>query len=232
MKKKSFYSVINATILIIVAFIAGAAAAIKHAAEVENRELLLTPQPVIHTEETADRVTAEAFSKPTSTAGAHQTEPTLTTSEAIVAINAGYEQIAAESENEPPKAATPQGNCGYYYELTDAERQAIENIVASEGGYCDYEFQALVAECILNGCIAEDMRPLEIFNRGDFWLTNNVAPTETTKKAVSDVFDKGVMPTAEKVRYYYNPNFCESPIHESMCYVLTCCDCRFFKDWE
>lgn len=150
--------------------------------------------------------------------------PKFTVEKQSAAINTGYEQI---NKAETPKTAAP-----VRYLITDEERTAIENIVASEGGYCGYEFQALVAECILNGCEAKNMRPLEIFGRGDFWLTNDVAPDETTKQAVSDVFDKGVMPTAEKVRYYYNPEFCESPMHEQMCYVLTNCGCRFFKDWD
>lgn len=118
------------------------------------------------------------------------------------------------------------------YAITDDERRAIERIVASEGGYCPYEFQALVATCILNGCEAENMRPTDLFERGDFWLTHDVEPDEITKQAVADVFDRGVLPTAEKIRYYYNPNYCESALHEQMCYVLTSCDCRFFKDWE
>lgn len=140
----------------------------------------------------------------------------------IAAINEGYFQM---EENSVPAADSP-----VFYALSDGERDAIEQMVASEGGYCEYEFQALVAECILNGCIAEDMRPLEIFERGDFWLTHDVEPTETTKQAVSDVFDYGIFPTEEPVRYYYNPNYCSSAAHESKTYVLTCCDCRFFKD--
>lgn len=118
------------------------------------------------------------------------------------------------------------------YPLTSEERTAIERIVASEGLWCGYDFQALVAECILNGCEAENMRPLEIFERGDFWITHDLEPSEETRRAVSDVFDKGIIPTAEKVRYYYNPTYCSSTLHESMCYVLTSCECRFFKDWE
>ncbi len=124
------------------------------------------------------------------------------------------------SEAEPPAR----------YELTSEERAAIEQMVASEGGYCEYRFQALVALCILNGCEADNLRPLELFARGDFWLTHNVEPTDITKQAVSDVFDRGIMPTEEKVRYYYNPSYCESPAHETFPYVLTCCGCRFFKD--
>lgn len=140
----------------------------------------------------------------------------------IAAINAGYFQM---EEDRPPVADSPA-----FYALSDGERDAIERMVASEGGYCEYEFQALVAECILNDCIAENMRPLEIFERGDFWLTHDVEPTETTKQAVSDVFDRGIFPTLEPVRYYYNPNYCKSAVHESKTYVLTCCECRFFKD--
>lgn len=116
------------------------------------------------------------------------------------------------------------------YPLTSEERTAIERIVASEGLWCGYDFQALVAECILNGCEAENMRPLELFARGDFWITHDLDPSEETRRAVSDVFDKGIVPTTEKVRYYYNPNYCSSAAHESKTYVLTCCECRFFKD--
>lgn len=130
-------------------------------------------------------------------------------------------------QEETPKSAAP-----VRYAITDEERYEIERIVASEGGYCPYLFQSLVAECILNGCESDNIRPLELFERGYFWLTNNVEPTETTKRAVSDVFDKGIVPTEEPVRYYYNPSFCESPEHETFCFVLENCGCRFFKDWR
>lgn len=116
------------------------------------------------------------------------------------------------------------------YAISETERREIEEIVASEGGYCDYEFQALVALCILNGAEAENMRPSELFERGDFSITHDVEPTVTTKRAVSDVFDKGIFPTPEPVRYYYNPSYCKSAAHESFCYVFTCAGCRFFKD--
>ena len=146
--------------------------------------------------------------------------PEFTIEQCIVAINAGYEQMWAQESTQPR------------YAITDDERREIELIVASEGGYCSYEFQALVALCILNGSEAENMRPTELFERGDFWITHDVEPTEVTKQAVSDVFDLGVFPTDEPVRYYYDPDYCYSAAHESFCYVLTCEGCRFFKDWS
>lgn len=227
---KRLFCLINGALILLIAFFAGAMLAVKDYTEKENQAF--KPQTVIHTSGTPNGT--EVFSP--SNKQTEYKEPEFTTSEVIFAINAGYEQMSAESkahsESKIGDESIPTSNTPCRYELTDEERTAIENIVASEGGYCSYKFQALVAECILNGCLAENMRPLEIFNRGDFWLTNNVAPTDVTRQAVSDVFDKGVLPTADQVRYYYNPNFCESSLHESMCYVLTCCDCRFFKDWE
>lgn len=163
------------------------------------------------------------------------TQPEITTSAEEVALPTPSDEETSEQiweDTQPEETETPKANAPTVrYAISDKERREIERMVASEGGYCPYEFQALVTECILNGCEAENMRPLELFARGDFWLTHNVEPTEDTKKAVSDVFDFGIMPTEAKVRYYYNPSYCESPLHEQMCYVLTNCGCRFFKDW-
>ncbi len=146
-------------------------------------------------------------------------EPALTVQEQIASLNAGYKQMwESEAQSKEPR-----------YRLTEDERREIERIVASEGGCCPYEFQALVAQCFLNICELDELRPLEVLERGDFWLVYDVEPSETTKQAVSDVFDKGIFPTDEPIRAYYNPKYCSSPWHESQCYVLTCCDCRFFK---
>lgn len=140
------------------------------------------------------------------------------------AVDVGDEQLQA---SEVSKAVAPAR-----YAITDYEREQIERMVASEGGYCPYEFQALVAECILNGAEKEGLRPTELFEREDYWITHDLEPTETTKQAVSDVFDKGIFPADEKIFCYYNPNYCDSAVHEAQRYVLTCCDCRFFAEWE
>lgn len=153
--------------------------------------------------------------------------PKYTVQEQIAALNAGYEQMWEQEQARTPKADAPVVR----YAISDEERREIERIVASEGGCCPYEFQALVAQCFLNICELDDLRPLEVLERGDFWLVYDVEPSETTKQAVSDVFDKGIFPTDEPVRAYYNPKYCSSPWHESQCYVLTCCGCRFFTEW-
>lgn len=199
---------INATLAVALVLSAGAVTVAKSQQTEEYKENI-QPQAVI----------VENYT-PLETSSAEEALPPLQSEQ----MQEDTQQEAAET----PKSGAPTVR----YAISDEERRQIERMVASEGGYCPYEFQALVAECILNGCEAENMRPLELFARGDFWLTHNVEPTEDTKKAVSDVFDFGIMPTEEKVRYYYNPSYCESPVHEQMCYVLTNCGCRFFKDWE
>lgn len=154
-------------------------------------------------------------------------EPALTVQEQIASLNAGYEQMWEREQARTPKADAP----AVRYAISDEERREIERIVASEGGYCEYRFQALVAQCILNGAERDKVRPSELFERGDFYITHNVEPTDITKKAVSDVFDKGEFRTTERVMYYYNPDYCSSAAHESKRYVLTCCGCRFFTEW-
>lgn len=153
--------------------------------------------------------------------------PKYTVQEQIAALNAGYEQMWEQEQARIPKADAP----AVRYAISDEERREIERIVASEGGYCEYRFQALVAQCILNGAERDNVRPSELFARGDFYITHNVEPTEVTKQAVSDVFDKGEFQTAERVMYYYNPDYGFSSAHEAKRYVLTCCGCRFFTEW-
>lgn len=169
--------------------------------------------------------------------------PKYTVQEQIAALNAGYEQMWALEQT--PKAASPEKTESTEssesaesaerieprYRITDEERREIERIIASEGGYCEYRFQALVAQCILNGAERDNVRPSNLFARGDFYITHNVEPTEVTKQAVSDVFDKGEFPTTECVMYYYNPDYCSGAAHETKRYVLTCCGCRFFTEW-
>ncbi len=176
-------------------------------------------RPEVGVVKTEGRYDPSAAVRTPKAAAAPKRVPEYGTKEQIAALNAGYEEMWEREQVTVPR-----------YAINADERREIERIVASEGVYCGYEFQALVALCILNGSEAENMRPSELFERGDFWLTHDVDPTDTTCKAVSDVFDKGIFPTDEPIRYYYNPDYCTSAAHESMCYVLTCCGCRFFKD--
>lgn len=209
---------INATLAVAVALSAGVVTVARSWQRQENKENLQS-----------QAVSVENYTPLETTTSIAETLPPLSTEkEATTSKKSPKDEQISETVGETPKSDAPNVR----YALTGEERREIERMIASEGGYCPYEFQALVATCILNICEADELRPLEVFERGDFWITHNIAPTETTKQAVSDVFDKGILPTEEKIRAYYNPNYCSSPYHETLCYVLTSSDCRFFKCWE
>ena len=56
-------------------------------------------------------------------------------------------------------------------------------------------------------------------------------PTSIAKDAVKYVFDDGGMCVQHRVFVFYNPTQCTSSWHESLNYILTIGDVRFFDYW-
>lgn len=115
------------------------------------------------------------------------------------------------------------------YELTAAERDTVERVVMAEAGAEPYEGQIAVAQCILNACELEDMRPDEIVVEYQY-TDMRPEPTDAVKAAVSAVFDYGETVTERKILYFYAPALCESEWHESQDYVMTVGGHRFFEE--
>lgn len=115
------------------------------------------------------------------------------------------------------------------YVLTDEERSLIEHIVMSESGNTEpYEGQALIAQCLLDACELDNIRPFEAAYLYQY-IAGSSEPNESVKKAVSDVFDKGKLVTEEPVVFYYNPRLTRSRWHESQIFVIEVGRHRFFK---
>ena len=116
-----------------------------------------------------------------------------------------------------------------YYDLTEEERQVVENIVMGEAGSEPYEGQMLVAQCILNACERDNLLPsdvrIEYKYRG--WNEN---PNDSVKLAVKEVFDNGVKAIDEPILYFYAPAICNSSWHESQVFVVEVGGHRFFKE--
>jgi len=100
-----------------------------------------------------------------------------------------------------------------------------------EAGAEPYEGQVLVAQCILNGCLKEDVQPSELRKMYKYSGFKKNA-TESVKKAVRDVFDDGFKITDEPILYFYAHKLCKSKWHESQCFVLELDNQRFFKEKE
>lgn len=131
------------------------------------------------------------------------------------------DQAAAESVQEEPAAR---------YWLTDAERAEICGVVMSEAGHEDATGQKLVAQCILNACETNGIRPAEAIDL--YQYANRSEPTEEVKASVSAVFDAGEEITEENILFFYSPRWMKggySAFHESQNFVIEHGGHRFFS---
>lgn len=96
----------------------------------------------------------------------------------------------AVEPDEPEQSTVLQSTATVRYALTAAERDTVERVVMAEAGAEPHEGQIAVAQCILNACEREDMRPDEIVIEYKY-TDMRPNPTDEVKAAVSAVFDYG-----------------------------------------
>ena len=135
----------------------------------------------------------------------------------------------AVEPDEPNQSAETVLQSTARYALTAAERDTVERVVMAEAGADPFEGQIAVAQCILNACERENMRPDEIVIEYQY-TDKRPDPTDEVKAAVSAVFDDGETVTDAEILYFYAPELCESEWHESQEYVMTVGGHRFFKE--
>ena len=118
-----------------------------------------------------------------------------------------------------------------HFYISDYERRFAECIVMGEAGGEPYEGQVLVAQCILNACVRDGIRPSEVRWKYKYsgWNEN---PTESVKQAVSAVFDDGYKVVDDFIMYFYAPKYAKGTWHETQCHVITVGGHKFFKEWE
>ena len=115
------------------------------------------------------------------------------------------------------------------YELSDAERWEVASVVTSEARGEPFAGKVAVAQCILQACEDEGLRPSEVLKAYKY-TKHRPEPTEEALEAVQAVFDFGHVATAEPIKYFYNPALTRSDWHESQDYVLTINNHKFFKE--
>lgn len=113
--------------------------------------------------------------------------------------------------------------------LTDYERWVVECVVMGESGGELYEGQVLVAQCILNACLKDNIQPSKVRKKYKYsgWNEN---PTKSVKNAVSAVFDLGEKIVDEPILYFYAPSLCKSKWHETQIFIIEFGGHRFFKE--
>lgn len=127
------------------------------------------------------------------------------------------EQMEAVAEPEPT------------FYLTEEERTIVECMVMGEAGGEPYDGKVLVAQCILNACLKDDIQPSEV-RRAYKYSGYNTDVSDSVKQAVVDVFDNGEFVTDEPILYFYAWKRGYKSWHESQDFVIEVGGHRFFKE--
>ncbi len=105
------------------------------------------------------------------------------------------------------------------YSLTPQERDLVERVVMAEAGGESYKGQMLVCQCILNACEIDGIRPAKVIKKY-VYAKARPEPSDSVKRAVSAVFDKGDTVTDEPILYFYAPALVRSEFHESQIFAI------------
>jgi spore germination cell wall hydrolase CwlJ-like protein len=101
----------------------------------------------------------------------------------------------------------------------------------AESGGESYKGQMLVAQCILNACEIDGIRPAKVIKKY-VYAKARPEPSDSVKRAVSAVFDKGERVTEEPIVYFYAPALVRSEFHERQIFCIEEGGHRFFKTRE
>lgn len=115
------------------------------------------------------------------------------------------------------------------YDLTDEERLIVCQVVQAEAGGEPYAGKVAVAQCILQACEDDGIRP-DVAVRKYGYTRQRPDPSQEAIEAVQDVFDFGHVATTEPIKYFYAPDRTTSGWHETQIYVMTINGHRFFAE--
>lgn len=135
-------------------------------------------------------------------------------------------QIITEYIEKPEKTENES-----YYPLSDEEYNQLCRVVMAEAGGESFDGQKAVAQCILDACEKEGIRPLEAVTKYQYTPIRK-KPSESVKSAVTAVFEYGETVTDENILYFYAPKYCSSEWHESQKFVMEIGGHRFFAEKE
>lgn len=142
---------------------------------------------------------------------------------------AGAEETTAVDLQELASSWAAEYGTTLRYELTDAERWEIASVVEAEAGAECFAGKEAVAQCILQACEDDGIRPTEAVQKYRY-TKRRPEPSKESLLAVSAIFDFGRAVTSEPIKYFYAPDRTTSNWHESQIYVVTIGGHRFFRE--
>jgi len=118
-----------------------------------------------------------------------------------------------------------------FYDLSDYERKITECIVEGEAGNQSLLGRVLVAQCIYNACVQDDLSPSEVRENYKYEGWSDTIDDET-KQAVSIVFDDGNMGVDDNILWFYNPKYSYGKFHNTQRFVIQEGGHRFYAPWD
>lgn len=115
------------------------------------------------------------------------------------------------------------------YPMNETERRLVEQVVMAESGNECYAGQLAVAQCILNACERDGLRPDEAIVEYSY-TTKRMEPTESVQEAVSAVFDRGEVAMKDVPLWFYAPKYGNSEFHERQRFIAEIGGHRFFGE--
>lgn len=137
-----------------------------------------------------------------------------------------FENIAVSQPSQKEEGYYQTSGSGYV--LTDAERSAVECAVMGEAGGEGEVGQMMIAQCILDGCLRNEIDPFVMIAKYQVASAYPYQVTDEVRESVSKIFDDGLRVTEEKADLWYNPAIVASEWHEEQQYVTTVGYHRFF----
>ena len=145
----------------------------------------------------------------------------------VITLTEENTQLKVQQTKVPEAQKTNRSADRPRYNLTDAERDLVERVVMAESGGESYEGQILVAQCILNACEIDGIRPAKVIKKY-VYAKGRPKPTDSVVRAVETVFDRGETVTSEPIVYFYAPGVVRSEFHERQIFAVEEGGHRFF----
>lgn len=133
------------------------------------------------------------------------------------------------SGSQTSESQTSTYRYAYLIHLTDSERHIIESIVAGESGNQPFDGKKLVAQCIYNSMLRDNMSPSQVrkqysysgykdideFEKECLKAYGNINAADECRQAVKEIFDNCSMPTDDFVLFFYAPAHSKGTWHEN-----------------
>lgn len=156
-------------------------------------------------------------------------EPVYIFSDMSVQYSGGQNFESQTSKPEHTELKTSTYRYAYLIHLTDSERHVVESIVAGESGNQPFDGKKLVAQCIYNAMLRDNMSPSQVrkqysysgykdideFEKECLKAYGNTNAADECRQAVKEIFDNYSMPTDDFVLFFYAPAHSKGTWHEN-----------------